>query len=115
MIFNIAVSELVLNITEEKKPDICANILANRAARQLEDRASFKKVMKMVVDTAMKAGARGAKVIMSGRLAGAEIARSEVLTRGSIPLHTLKAKIDYALGEAVTVYGVIGVKVIILK
>lgn len=112
-IFGIKSKNLILNISEEKRPDMSANILATKAAQQIEERASFKRVMKNVADLAMKSGCKGVKVQMSGRLAGAEIARSVSNTRGSIPLHTLRAKIDYALQEANTVYGVIGIKVTI--
>lgn len=113
-IFEIKEANLILNVSEEKHPDLSANILATKAAKQIEDRAAFKRVMKNILDLAMRAGAKGVKVKMSGRLGGAEIARSVETTRGSIPLLTLRAKIDYAVAEAITVYGVIGIKVTLL-
>ena len=99
-----------VNISEIRKPDLDAKLVADSIASQLERRA-----MKKAIQNAMRAGAKGIKVEVSGRLGGAEIARSEWLREGRVPLHTLRADIDYALSEAVTTYGVIGVKVWIFK
>ena len=108
--FDIAITNLVLNIIEEKKPDISANILATKAAEQIEGRASFKRVMKGVIDLAVKNGVKGVKMEVSGRLGGAEIARTVVVTKGSVPRHTISAKIDYSCLHARTIYGIIGIK-----
>lgn len=104
-----------LNIEEVKSPDLSAQLVADNVASQLERRMAFRRVLKMSVDTIMKAGALGAKVSVSGRLNGAEMARRETVAQGSIPLHTLSANIDYAAAEAQTTYGVIGVKVWVYK
>jgi small subunit ribosomal protein S3 len=104
-----------LNIEEVKNPEIIAQLMAENVASQLERRMAFRRVIKNAVDNAMKAGALGAKVSVSGRLNGAEMARREVAMQGSIPLHTIKANIDYATAEAKTTYGVIGVKAWIYK
>jgi len=100
-----------VSVKEVENPDLDAVVLAKGIAEQLEKRASFKKVMKKAATAAMKAGARGIKVRCSGRLGGAEIARDEWIRIGSTPLHTLRSDVDYALIEAHTTYGVIGVKV----
>ncbi len=100
-----------VKIVEINKPEINASIVAQNIAKQLENRAAFKKVMKKSMQAAIKQGAKGIKVSCSGRLSGAEIARTEWYKEGSIPLHTLRSKIDYAIANAYTTYGVIGVKV----
>lgn len=104
-----------ISIQEIKDQDTNAVLVANAIAEQLERRASFKRVMKKFGHTAMKAGAKGIKICCAGRLGGAEIARSEWLRLGSVPLHTLRSNIEYALAEAKTTYGIIGVKVWICK
>ena len=103
--------QVVVNIYEVRRPDLNAQLVAQSIAQQIEGRVSFKRAMKKAVQNALKAGAQGVKVMCSGRLNGAEIARSEQLREGRIPLHTLRADIDYASIQAKTTYGVIGVKV----
>ena len=102
---------VVINIVEIKNPDLNAQLVAASVAAQLEKRASFRRAMKMSIGRAMKFGARGIKIQVSGRLGGAEIARSETYHEGTIPLQTLRADIDYGFAEAKTTYGRIGVKV----
>ncbi len=102
---------VVINIVEIKNPDLNAQLVAAGVAAQLEKRASFRRAMKMSIGRAMKFGARGIKIQVSGRLGGAEIARSETYHEGTIPLQTLRADIDYGFAEAKTTYGRIGVKV----
>ncbi len=104
-----------VNISEVRKPDLDAKLVAESIASQLERRVMFRRAMKKAIQNAMRVGAKGIKVMVSGRLGGAEIARTEWLREGRVPLHTLRADIDYALAEAVTTYGVIGVKVWIFK
>jgi small subunit ribosomal protein S3 len=104
-----------INIVEITKPEIDAQLVAEGIAEQLEKRASFRRTMKKAVEMGMQGGAKGIKVIVGGRLAGAEIARREVQSQGSIPLHTLMAVIDYGFATAITTYGTIGVKVWIYK
>ena len=104
-----------INIKEVKKPDLDAQLVAQSIAQQLEKRMSFRRAMKMAMQRVMRAGAKGCKVMVSGRLDGAEIARSEHYHEGRLPLHTLRADIDYATYEAHTTFGVIGVKVWICK
>jgi len=104
-----------LNIVEIKDIDLTAQLVAEDIARQLEMRTSFRRAMKLVIKRTMDAGAHGIKTMVSGRLGGAEIARSESYHEGTIPLHTLRADIDYAHAEAMTTYGIIGVKVWIYK
>ncbi len=104
-----------VNISEVRKPDLDAKLVADSIASQLERRVMFRRAMKKAIQNAMRVGAKGIKIEVSGRLGGAEIARSEWLREGRVPLHTLRADIDYALSEAVTTYGVIGVKVWIFK
>lgn len=99
-----------VSVQEVKTPALDANLVAQSIAEQLERRVSFKKAMKRAVADTMRAGATGIKICCSGRLNGAEIARSEWMRVGSVPLHTLRADIDYALAEALTTYGIIGVK-----
>jgi len=104
-----------INIEEIRKPDLDARLVAQNVAQQLERRVMFRRAMKRVVQNAMRQGAEGIKVQVGGRLGGAEIARSEWYREGRVPLHTLRADIDYATYEAHTTYGVIGVKVWIFK
>lgn len=107
----ISGTKVDVKIVEISKPDINASLVAQNIAKQLENRAAFKKVIKKAMQSAMKQGALGVKISCSGRLGGAEIARTEWYKEGSIPLHTLRSKIDYAVASAFTTYGVIGVKV----
>lgn len=104
-----------INIAEVKKPELDAKLVAESIASQLERRVMFRRAMKKAVQNAMRLGAKGIKVEVSGRLGGAEIARSEWYREGRVPLHTLRADIDYSTAEAHTTYGVIGVKVWIFK
>ena len=108
-------SELHLNIVEVRKPELDAALVAESIAQQLERRVSFRRAMKRGVQNAMRMGALGIRVNVAGRLGGAEIARTEWYREGRVPLHTLRADIDYALAEASTPYGIIGVKVWIFK
>lgn len=108
-------SELHLNIVEVRKPELDAQLVAESIAQQLERRVSFRRAMKRSVQNAMRMGALGIRVNVAGRLGGAEIARTEWYREGRVPLHTLRADIDYATYEAHTTYGVIGVKVWIFK
>jgi len=107
--------ELVLNIKEERKPQLSAQLAAESVATQLEKRVAFRRAMKKVMQAALKAGAKGVKVQVAGRLGGVEMARTEWYLEGRVPLHTLRAKIDYGFAEALTTYGVIGCKVWIFK
>tara|TARA_B110000305_G_scaffold215232_1_gene252626 strand:+ start:2920 stop:3579 length:660 start_codon:yes stop_codon:yes gene_type:complete len=100
-----------INIKEVRKPDLDATILAEGIAQQLERRVQFRRAMKRAVQSAMRQGAKGIRTEVSGRLGGAEIARSEWYREGQVPLHTLRANIDYGVAEALTTYGLIGVKV----
>lgn len=104
-----------VSIEEVRKPELDAKLVAESIAQQLEKRVMFRRAMKRAVTTAMRLGAKGIKICVSGRLGGAEIARSEWYREGRVPLHTLRADIDYGLAEAFTTYGVIGVKVWIFK
>jgi len=108
-------SELHLNIVEVRKPEIDAMLVAENVAQQLERRVSFRRAMKRAVQNAMRMGALGIRINVGGRLGGAEIARTEWYREGRVPLHTLRADIDYAVAEAKTAYGVIGIKVWIFK
>ena len=108
-------SELKISVVEVKQPDLDANLVAQSIAKQLEDRASFRSVQKKAIQKVMRAGAKGCKTMVSGRLAGADIARSEGYHEGIIPLHTLRSDIDYALAEAATTYGRLGCKVWICR
>ncbi|MGI6702205.1 MAG: 30S ribosomal protein S3 [Christensenellales bacterium] len=110
-----AAKSVVVNIRDIKRPDIDAQLVAENIAAQLEKRASFRRTMKMAMQRAMKGGAKGIKTMVSGRLGGAEIARTESYHEGSIPLQTLRADIDYGFAEANTTFGKIGVKVWIFK
>lgn len=107
--------EIFLNITEVRKPELDAQLIATNITSQLEKRVAFRRAMKKSVLNAMKFGALGIKIMASGRLAGAEIARSEWYREGRVPLHTLRADIDYGFAEANTTYGKIGVKVWLFK
>jgi small subunit ribosomal protein S3 len=104
-----------VNIKEVRKPDLDSKLVAKSIATQLEQRAMFRRVMKRAVSSAMRGGAQGIKICVSGRLGGAEIARSEWCKEGRVPLHTIRANIDYGTAEALTTYGIIGVKVWIFK
>jgi small subunit ribosomal protein S3 len=104
-----------INIEEIRKPDLDAKLVAINVAQQLERRVMFRRAMKRVVQNALRQGAEGVKVMVSGRLGGAEIARTEWYREGRVPLHTFRADIDYNVHEAHTTYGVIGVKVWIFK
>lgn len=107
--------DVKVTIQENKNPELDASLVAENIVEQLEKRVAFRRAMKQAVNRTMKAGARGIKVECSGRLAGAEIARSERAFEGKVPLHTLRADIDYAIKEAFTTYGRIGVKVWIYR
>ena len=107
--------EIQISIVDIKKPDLDAKIVADSIAAQIENRASFRMAQKKAIRNVMKAGAKGVKTLVSGRLNGADIARSEGDSEGTIPLHTLRADVDYALSEADTTFGKIGVKVWIYK
>ncbi|MGP6089676.1 30S ribosomal protein S3 [Antarctobacter jejuensis] len=108
-------SELHLNIVEVRKPELDAQLVGESIAQQLERRVSFRRAMKRAVQNAMRMGAQGIRVNVAGRLGGAEIARTEWYREGRVPLHTLRADIDYAGVEATTPYGIIGIKVWIFK
>ena len=108
-------NEIVLNIIEVKRPELDATLIAENIALQLEKRIAFRRAMKKAIFNARKFGAKGVKVRCSGRLGGAEIARSEWYVEGSVPLHTLRADIDYGTANASTVYGIIGLKVWVYK
>lgn len=107
--------EISISIVDIKKPDMNAQIVADSIANQITNRASFRMAQKRAIRNAMKSGAKGIKTLVSGRLGGADMARSEGYTEGTIPLHTLRADIDYATSEADTTFGKIGVKVWIYK
>ena len=108
-------TNVFITVVEIKQPDLDATLVARKMAEDLENRASFRRVQKMAIQKALKAGAKGIKTSVSGRLGGAEMARSEGYIEGSVPLHTLRANIDYATAEAATTYGKLGVKVYINK
>ena len=107
--------EVFLDIKEVRKPEVEAKLVADNIATQLEKRISFRRAMKKAVQSSMRLGAKGVKVVCSGRLGGAEIARTEKYAEGSVPLHTLRSDIDYATSEAETTYGICGIKVWINK
>ena len=107
--------EIILNVVEIKRPELDATLVAKSIAEQLEARASFRRVQKVAIQRALKAGAKGAKTLISGRLGGAEMARSEGYNEGQVPLQTLRADVDYAVAEAHTTYGKLGIKVWIYK
>ncbi len=107
--------DMTVNIIEVKKPELSAPLVAQSIAKQLEGRVSYRRAMKKAINQAMKSGAEGVKICCGGRLAGAEIARTEHYMEGKVPLHTLRADIDYATATAFTTYGCIGVKVWLCK
>ena len=107
--------EVFLDIKEIRKPEVEAKLVAENIATQLEKRVSFRRAMKKSVQSSMRLGAKGVKVLCSGRLGGAEIARNEKYNEGSVPLHTLRGDIDYSTAEAETTYGICGIKVWINK
>ena len=111
----ITSSDISLNIKEVKKPELNAYLVAENIAQQLVKRIAYRKTMKRAIQSALRLGAKGIRVCLAGRLAGNEIARTEWLREGSVPLHTLRADVDYAEAEALTTYGIIGVKVWIYK
>lgn len=107
--------QVFINVKEVRRPELDATLVCKSIASQLENRASFRRVQKLAIMRALKAGAKGCKTLISGRLAGAEIARAEGYSEGNVPLHTLRADIDYAHCGARTTYGILGVKVWIYK
>jgi small subunit ribosomal protein S3 len=111
----LTVHEVLIDIQEVRKPEVDAQLVAENVATQLERRVAFRRAMKRAVQSALRFGALGVKVICAGRLGGAEIARTEWYREGRVPLHTLRADIDYGTAEARTTYGVVGVKVTIFK
>ena len=111
----ISNTEVSLNIKEVKRPELNAYLVAENIAQQLVKRISFRKAMKRAIQSALRLGAKGIRVCVAGRLGGNEIARTEWLREGSVPLHTFRAEVDYAEAEALTAYGIIGVKVWIYK
>ena len=114
-IMEITKNEVNVNIKEIKKPELDAFLVAENISQQLVKRVAYRRAMKRSMQSTMRLGAKGIKVMVSGRLAGNEIARSEWLREGSIPSHTLRANIDYGFSEALTTYGIIGIKVWIYK
>jgi small subunit ribosomal protein S3 len=110
---NITKSEIIINILEVRKPEIDAQLVAENVALQLERRIAFRRAMKKCVTSAMKFGAKGIRINCAGRLGGAEMARSEWYREGRVPLHTLRADINWGFAEAHTAYGLIGIKVLI--
>ena len=111
----ISSSEINLNIKEIKKPELNAYLVAENIAQQLIKRIAYRRTMKRAIQSALRLGGKGIRVCLSGRLAGNEIARTEWLREGSVPLHTFRANVDYAEAEALTTYGIIGIKVWIYK
>jgi small subunit ribosomal protein S3 len=107
--------DIQINIFEVKKPELDANIVANNIARQVEGKIAYRRAIKMAIQNTMRAGAEGIKVLISGRLNGAEIARSEMFKEGRTPLHTFRADIDYCQAEALTKVGLLGIKVWICR
>lgn len=108
-------AEIQLNILEIRKPELDAKLVAQNIAQQIEKRVGYKRAMKRAIQSAMRLGAGGVRILCSGRLGGAEIARSEEYREGRVPLHTLRADIDYGVGTAFTTYGTCGIKVWIFK
>src|SRR6202041_2284399 len=104
-------SEVAINIVEVRKPEVDATLVAESIAQQLERRVAFRRAMKRAIQSAMRLGAKGIRMNLSGRLGGAEIARMEWYREGRVPLHTLRADIDMGFAEALTTYGIIGIKV----
>ena len=115
MVAKITKSEVVINIVEVRKPEIDATLVADSIAQQLERRVAFRRAMKRAVQSAMRLGAEGIRINCSGRLGGAEIARLEWYREGRVPLHTLRADVDYGVATAFTTYGTCGIKVWIFK
>jgi small subunit ribosomal protein S3 len=111
----ITKKDVQINIFEIKRPELDAKLVGESIAQQIEGRVSFKRAIKMAIASSMRMGAQGIKIMVSGRLNGAEMARSEQYKEGRIPLHTFRADIDYALSEALTVYGKLGIKVWIFR
>ena len=111
----ITKKEVQINIFEVKRPELDANIVGNNIARQVEGKISYRRAIKMAIASTMRMGAEGIKVLISGRLGGAEMARTETYKEGRIPLHTFRADIDYGFFEAKTTYGIIGVKVLVYR
>lgn len=109
------ITNVKVNVEEIRKPEMDAQLVAESIAQQLEKRIMFRRAMKRAVQNTMRVGAQGIKVILSGRLGGAEIARTEWVREGRVPLHTLRADVDYGFAEAKTTYGIIGVKVLVYK
>ena len=114
-ILGLPVAKIKLNVIEIRKPELDAQLVSEGIAQQLERRIMYRRAMKRAVTNTMRLGALGIKVNVAGRLNGAEIARSEWYREGRVPLHTLKANIDYGFSEALTTYGIIGIKVWIYK
>lgn len=108
-------TEIFLNIQEVRKPELDAQLIAENVAMQLERRIAFRRAMKKSVQSSLKFGAKGIRITCSGRLGGAEMSRTEWYREGRVPLHTLRADIDYGFAEAKTTYGIIGVKVLVYK
>ena len=115
MLTKMSKLDVFLDIKEIRKPEVEAKLVAENIATQLEKRISFRRAMKKAVQSSMRLGAKGVKIVCSGRLGGAEIARTEKYAEGSVPLHTLRSDIDYATAEAETTYGICGIKVWINK
>lgn len=103
--------EIVLNVIEVRKPEVVAELVAQSIAEQLENRASFRRVQKIAIQRALRAGAKGIRTSVSGRVGGAEMARTEGYSEGQVPLHTIRADVEFAIAEAYTTYGILGVKV----
>ncbi|MBI4774481.1 MAG: 30S ribosomal protein S3 [Deltaproteobacteria bacterium] len=112
---NLIRRDIMIDIQEVRKPEVDAQLVAEGVAAQLERRVAFRRAMKKAVTSALKLGAQGVKISCAGRLAGAEMARREWYREGRVPLHTLRADVDYGFAEALTTYGIIGVKVLIFK
>lgn len=112
---DIANTDVTVNLVEVRKPEIDAKLISENIAQQIERRVSFRRAMKRAMQSALRLGAEGIRVNCSGRLGGAEIARMEWYREGRVPLHTLRSDVDYALGEAKTTYGIIGIKVWVYK
>lgn len=103
--------EIVLNVVEVRRPEVVAELVAQSIAEQLENRASFRRAQKIAIQRALRAGAKGIKTSVSGRVGGAEMARTEGYSEGQVPLHTIRADVEFAIAEAYTTYGILGVKV----
>jgi len=114
-LINLHINSVKINIEEIRKPELDAQLVAESIAQQLERRVMFRRAMKRSIQNTMRMGAEGVKIMVGGRLNGAEIARSECYSEGRVPLHTLRADIDYGFAEALTTYGILGVKVWIYK